>query len=69
MIRYNERTARMIRIHPSERPAGVQIFGHNPQAMADTAKMVEDSGANFVDINLGCPVRKITKQGAGAAPA
>ena len=68
MIRYSARTRRMIRVHEGERPVGVQVFGADPVAMADTAKMVEqESGCDFIDINLGCPVRKIVKQGAGAA--
>ncbi len=67
MIRTNPRTKRMIRLSDVERPAGVQIFGHDPVAMAETARMIEANGADFVDINLGCPVRKIVKQGAGAA--
>lgn len=46
---------------------GVQIFGHEPELMAEAAKIAEDSGAKFIDINMGCPVAKIVKGKDGAA--
>lgn len=67
MVRFNERTKRMMRLSDTERPAGIQIFGNDPHAMAETAHMAQDAGADFIDINLGCPVKKIVCQGAGAA--
>jgi tRNA-dihydrouridine synthase B len=62
----NERTLGYLRIARDEHPLAVQIFGSDPEVMADAARMVEDAGADLVDINFGCPVRKVTKTGAGA---
>jgi nifR3 family TIM-barrel protein len=62
----NERTLGYLRIAADERPLAVQIFGSEPGVMAEAAKMVEEAGADIVDINFGCPVKKVTKTGAGA---
>jgi tRNA-dihydrouridine synthase B len=62
----NERTLGYLRISADERPLAVQIFGSEPEVMAEAARMVEDAGADLVDINFGCPVKKVTKTGAGA---
>jgi tRNA-dihydrouridine synthase B len=62
----NERTLGYLRIAADERPLAVQIFGSEPSVMAEAARMVEDAGADLVDINFGCPVKKVTKTGAGA---
>jgi len=63
---HNERTLGYLRIASDERPLAVQIFGSEPAVMAEAAAMVEQAGADIVDINFGCPVRKVTKTGAGA---
>jgi len=63
---HNERTLGYLRIASDERPLAVQIFGSEPAVMAEAASMVERAGADLVDINFGCPVRKVTKTGAGA---
>jgi tRNA-dihydrouridine synthase B len=62
----NERTLDYLRIASDEHPLAVQIFGAEPALMAEAARMVEDAGADIVDINFGCPVKKVTKTGAGA---
>src|SRR2546428_9678477 len=62
----NERTLGYLRIAADEHPLAVQIFGSEPSVMAEAARMVEAAGADLVDINFGCPVRKVTKTGAGA---
>jgi tRNA-dihydrouridine synthase B len=62
----NERTLGYLRIGRDESPLAVQIFGAEPATMAEAARMVEDAGADIVDLNYGCPVRKVTKTGAGA---
>src|ERR1700736_758195 len=62
----NERTLGYLRIASDERPLAVQIFGSDPAVMAGAARMVESAGADIVDINFGCPVREVTKTGAGA---
>ena len=62
----NERTLGYLRIAEDEHPLAVQIFGSEPSLMAEAARLVEEAGADLVDINFGCPVRKVTKTGAGA---
>src|SRR5256714_11454371 len=62
----NERTVGYLRVGRDEHPLAIQIFGSDPAAMAEAARMVEAAGADIVDMNFGCPVRKVTKTGAGA---
>jgi tRNA-dihydrouridine synthase B len=62
----NERTLGYLRVARDEHPLAIQIFGSEPSVMAEAARMVASAGADIVDINFGCPVRKVTKTGAGA---
>jgi nifR3 family TIM-barrel protein len=62
----NERTLGFLRVARDEHPLAIQIFGSEPSTMAEAARMVTAAGADIVDINFGCPVRKVTKTGAGA---
>src|SRR5438105_15517908 len=62
----NERTLGYLRVAADEHPLAIQIFGSDPVAMAEAARMVEAAGADIVDMNFGCPVKKVTKTGAGA---
>jgi tRNA-dihydrouridine synthase B len=62
----NERTLGYLRVGADEHPLAIQIFGSEPRAMAEAARMVEAAGADLVDMNFGCPVNKVTKTGAGA---
>ena len=62
----NERTLReLMRIHPDEHPVSIQLFGHDPDAMRSGAAIAAETGADLIDINMGCPARKVRKTGAG----
>ena len=63
----NERTLDYLRVASDEHPLAIQIFGSDAGAMAEAARMVEAAGADIVDINFGCPVKKVTKTGAGCS--
>ncbi len=66
MTRQQERTLHLTRFEESERPVSIQIFGSDPDRMAESASIVESMGADIVDINLGCPVKKVVRQGGGS---
>ena len=63
----NERTLGYLRVGSDEHPLAIQLFGSEPGVMAEAARMVEAAGADLVDVNFGCPVRKVTRTGAGAS--
>jgi nifR3 family TIM-barrel protein len=63
----SEETREMLAMKDSERPIAVQLFGQHPEIMADAAARVEALGADIIDVNFGCAVRKVVKTGAGAA--
>ena len=60
-------TLKLLKSQPEERPFGVQIFGPEPEILAEAAKAVEGWGGDLVDINMGCPVRKVVHGGSGSA--
>ena len=68
-IKYGDkRTLReFLRIHPDEHPVSIQLFGHDPDVMRIAAETAREAGADLIDINMGCPVRKVCKTGAGAS--
>ncbi len=63
----NVKTTEMLRIAEGERPTAIQLFGSVPQELAEAARMVEASGADMIDFNMGCPVAKIVNNGEGSA--
>ena len=67
LIRGNNKTQRLLSISETERPVSLQIFGADPEIMTEAAVIVQESGVDILDINLGCAVRKVNKSGAGAA--
>lgn len=66
ITRNNKKTITYLKSYPEERPLSVQIFGAVPKVMATAAQVAVDAGADAIDINMGCPVKKVTKTGAGA---
>ena len=66
MILETKNTLRMASFSPDEYPFAVQLAGCDPEVMADAAKLNEDRGAHIIDINFGCPVKKVVCKGAGA---
>src|SRR3982750_1005865 len=68
-IKYGDkRTLReFLRIHPDEHPVSIQLFGHDPEVMKIAAEKAREAGADLIDINMGCPVKKVVKTGAGAS--
>ena len=67
LTRGNMRTHRMMKFLPEERPLSIQIFGHDEERMAMAAEIIQESGADIVDINCGCPARKVTNGGGGSS--
>ena len=67
LIRDNQRTIDYLKFHPEERPFGVQLFGADQEIVTQSVKIVEQFSPDFIDLNFGCPVKKVVKRGAGAA--
>ena len=66
LVRDIASTTRKLTISDAERPVAIQIYGREPEAMADAARIVETAKPDFIDINFGCPVKKVAGKGAGA---
>ncbi len=66
LIRDAHKSMKKLDIYTKERPVGIQVFGHNLDAMLRTVEIVEASKPDFIDINYGCPVKKVVNRGAGA---
>src|SRR2546423_9977602 len=68
-LKYGDRRtlSEFLRIHPDEHPVPIQLFGHDPDVMREAAAIAAEGGADLIDINMGCPVRKVVKTGAGAS--
>jgi tRNA-dihydrouridine synthase B len=67
LVRGGPRTWSYLASHPDEGPLGVQLFGSDPDLLAEAAHLAAGAGARLVDLNMGCPVRKVIRTGAGAA--
>lgn len=67
LIYHNEKTLAMLRPSPDEHPVAVQLFGSEPEIMAEAARLTAAQGADVIDINMGCPVMKVVKNGEGSA--
>ncbi len=63
----SRKTHQLMEFTEDQRPVGIQLFGEDPQIVGRAAKVVEERGADFVDLNFGCPVPKVVKKGAGSA--
>ena len=66
LVRDIASTTRKLTINDAERPVAIQIYGRDPESMADAARIVETAKPDFIDINFGCPVKKVAGKGAGA---
>ncbi len=66
LIRDARKALAKLVIHDYERPIGIQIYGHIPESIVEAAKMVEEAQPDVIDLNFGCPVKKIAKRGAGS---
>jgi tRNA-dihydrouridine synthase B len=67
LVRGMSKTFRYLDSSPEDRPLGVQLFGSDPETLAEATRMTVERGADLVDMNMGCPVKKVVKTGSGAA--
>src|SRR5262249_26058458 len=67
LLQGSRKSRELIRTHATDRPLAVQIYGTDPAEMRDAAQWLEAYGVSAVDINMGCPVHKVTRHGGGSA--
>lgn len=67
LVRNRASTKMLLQSHAEEKPLAIQLFGSDPKVVAEAARIVADEGADIIDLNMGCPVPKVVRQGAGAA--
>ena len=67
LCQHGEKTIRLMASAPEERPLSVQLFGSSPEWLARGAALAQDAGADIIDLNMGCPVRKVLRHGSGSA--
>lgn len=67
LVRDSAKTEFLLRFHEMERPFGIQLFGHDPHTLARATEAVIPFKPDFIDINMGCPVKKVVRRGAGSA--
>lgn len=67
LVRGGQKTRELMAFSAEESPVGIQIFGHKVESLVEAARIVQGEGADFVDINFGCPVKKVVCDGGGAA--
>ena len=66
LIRNVKRTEQKLTLHDEERPVAIQIYGREPDAMAEAARIAEEANPDIIDLNFGCPVKRVASKGAGS---
>jgi len=66
LVRHVNKTKAKLTIDPSERPIAIQLYGKEVEAMVEAARLCEEANPDFIDLNFGCPVKKVANKGAGA---
>ncbi len=67
LIRHTEKSEQIAVFHPTERPLAMQLLGNEAESLVEAAELLQERGADIIDINMGCPMPKITKTGKGSA--
>jgi len=67
LVYQQKNTLKMLASIPTERPVSFQLFGADPEAMGEASRLLQEFQPDLIDVNMGCPVKKVTKKGAGAA--